>query len=324
MVRCSALASTKCRLSMVLPCRHFQVLFFAFSCWTVAAEPKPSADGDRKPQAAECDASGDPRACAAGELLRTLTESGASAGSAKLSVRADGKGGHGIFVDAPVKQGATVFALPRELWLTGYSRFGLPLELGRAMRQADSSRSAPHVSAYVKTLPRSCPPNLAARPQADRRAVAASEHSWIVDILEEDEAELSKGMPDANATERRLWTCLKMSRALNDLTVLHEESSTYPAVLLPFVDLINHDLERTVREHWNEQGLVLTAARDLLAGDELVFPYKEHGSPALMLIGFGFRPKEWPAYTLGVNGVVAPPESDAELLKKEVGSMEGD
>ena len=256
-----------------------------------------------------------PRSCAGRALLRALQHAGATA-SVRLDVR-EGADGLGVFVDEPVAAGSALFELPRRLWLQSANggHDGLPLALGRERR----APSAPHLAAFVRSLPTECPPNLAARHSADINLVGASlVHAWMVRVWRADVKVLDRELPEANSTERTLLLCLKMSRAFNDLTEeVGDDDEAYPSVMLPFVDLLNHRARRTVREVFDAKrgSLMLLAARDLAVGDELVFPYREAATQAQLLLGFGFRATSDPVATLQVDGAILTEHESAFLAR---------
>ena len=259
-----------------------------------------------------CASDSDPRACSARELLKQLEASGATA-AVKLSVRA-GPAGHGVFVDEPVAGNTTILTIPRRLWVRSLNgdASSLAVALGHEMQQP----SAPHLAAYVASLPTACPPNLAARAAADIDVAAASPlHVHRVQVLAKDLDALAGAFPGPDEQERRtLLACLKMSRGLNDLA--DDQVEEYPAVMVPFVDLINHHPERNVFEMWHRDdsvGLTLFAPRPLAAGTELRFPYREPASAARLLLAFGFR--SGPAAALPVEGAALETEHSEAFLR---------
>jgi hypothetical protein len=104
---------------------------------------------------------------------------------------------------------------------------GLALALLRERRQPGSALSR----LWLRSLPASCPHNLAARPEADRALAATSLHAWKVELLEAEQAAVAAALPDSTKEERRWAGCMVLSRALQ-----HGGG----AALEPLVDLINH------------------------------------------------------------------------------------
>lgn len=260
------------------------------------------------------------RACHARELLRALVAAGATVG-VQLDFRDDPQRGLGVFIREEVLANTSLLNLPRSLWLVsdgcpdadaqtgdcvGYTTGSrLPLALGRERRRP----SAPHLAAYVDSMPAECPPNLAARPEADRALANASpRHTWKVQVLRKDLQVLERELPEADDAERRLLTCLKMSRAFNDHSdpppAVDSPFGYCRAAMIPLFDLMNHGSERTVRDAWSARdGLTLLAARDLSAGEELVHPYGEPASAARLLLSFGIVTADAPAAALEVEGM---------------------
>ena len=227
----------------------------------------------------------DPRILRSMQLLKTLERGGAKV-FVKLAVRlSEASGTHGVFTEEAVAAGGVILTIPRSLLL-----YGNISALGREMRKP----STPHLAAYVETLPSACPLNLAARPEADLAAAAASPlYATFVELLAADHADLEASLdPAANETERTLLACLKQSRGMNDLAPVDaDDDEFYPPVMVPFADLLNHapGRLRTVRDEWDPSiGFRLRAARDLAAGEELVFPYRELASRTYLLLAFGF------------------------------------
>jgi hypothetical protein len=163
------------------------------------------------------------RACHARELLRALEAAGATV-AARLEFAETAASGLGVYAGESLPVNATLITLPRHLWLAsagcptdGSECLGLSsgsrlaLAIGRERR----SPTSPHLAAYIATLPTSCPPNLAARPEAEA-AAAAPLHAWKAEVLRRDLHVLRTELPEADEAERRLIACLKLSRAFND------------------------------------------------------------------------------------------------------------
>lgn len=178
------------------------------------------------------------RACRARMLMQSLRAAGATIGVA-LDVLDDTHGGVGVHVVHAVRENTTLVRIPRKLWLTsancptavdsdcpGFAQGGrLLLALGRERRRPSTAVMA----AYLHSLPTSCPANLAARRGTSWRTVAANgRHAWRVTALQEEEELLKSELPVADEAERRLLTCLGISRAFNDLSEPPPAAAVHP------------------------------------------------------------------------------------------------
>lgn len=269
------------------------------------------------------------RASYARQLLQALLAAGATV-NVPLEFFED-QHGVSVHIGEAVSENTTLLTLPRNLWLKSFrcpstrecnghaSGSRLLLTLGKEYLQPSSQ----HMAAYINTLPRTCPGNLAARPEADRNlAAATTRHAWKAEVLQQDLRVLKREMAEPDGGMSRLLSCLKMSRAFNDLSEPAPVADADPtfgycrAVMVPLFDLMNHGLDRTIRDIWSAQdGLTLLAARDLAAGEELRHPYGEPSTKARLLLSFGIRTADAPVVALEVNGL--PPAWDRSRLRQQ-------
>lgn len=277
------------------------------------------------------------RVSLARELLQALVAAGATI-NVQLDFLED-EHGVSVHIGEAVRANTTLMTLPRRLWLVsaacpsdtsedcpGHATGSrLLLTLGRQRRQPSSQLMA----AYVRSLPATCPKNLAVMSAADRRlAASTSRHAWTVDVLRQDLQLLESEMPEADHAERELLTCLKMSRAFNDLSDPAPTAEADPtfgycrAVIVPLFDLMNHGADRTVRDVWSaHDGVSLVAARDLSAAEELKHPYGEPSTAARLFLSFGIRSTDAHAVALEVDGM--PPAAAPGSVLRGHGCEEG-
>ena len=282
--------------------------------------PLAFALGASEPSCAVEDAS---RLASALSLMKTLNEAGMM--SMPLTVKATKYGGLGVFTKEAVSAGTTLIQLPNTLMLeSGGSQASLPLALAKQRRNATNAV----MQAFIKSLPATCPDNLALAPPADHALVAASLHAWKVDLLAKERAVLLRHAFEPVWSEDELqWAlCIKLSRAFAGV-------GSGP-VMMPFIDMVNHAAAgpptcseggRWVDEAAGKWVAEVTALRDLEAGEELTYTYSESPSKARMLTSFGFSEgaphaslaaSELPARDaafLAAHGCVGAPRTDLYL-----------
>lgn len=149
----------------------------------------------------------------------------------------------------------------------------------------------------------------------DLALVKASLHSWKADMLEAGRAQLAEALPESDETDRDWALCMVLSRSFT--------SGKGSSVMLPYIDLLNHEASAagrgrkgaSVYQASHPDRMVVVAARDIAAGEELTWEYLAAPSRARLLTSFGFgSARDAPAASLAAKDL---PDRDWAWLAKQ-------
>jgi len=227
-------------------------------------------------------------------LLRALQEAGATL-LVPIVAEVTGDAGLAVFTNGNVSKGTSILTIPAELMLREpgadeSGEVGLALALAREKQHPSSDL----MSLYLASLPGAgeCPANLVGRSKADLKLASASMHKWRVDMLSSGRSTLAKYMPEMPTHELSWVLCMVLSRAFTQ--------TGKGTVMIPYVDLLNHNRNPSAYHVTHPDKAVVVASRDLKAGEELTFEYLASPSRARLLTSFGFETGA-PALSLAAN-----------------------
>lgn len=277
-----------------------------YAAVTTAARNFDASSADSCPHGNPSENAG--RVAAVSDLLTTLVKEGATA-HVPLEARATQAAGLTVHITASAKAGQSILTVPAGMHLQP----DIPDEAGLALALL-KQRKAPTstvLGKYIATLPERCPGGVVAWGRKDLELVGASLHRWKSEMLLTGRAFLATELPETSEAERDWALCMVFSRSLK---AHHGQGS----VMIPFIDLLNHEPRATVYLASYPHGMVMTATKDLEAGDELTWEYVASPSRARLLTSFGFgaveegKPRVAPAASIAAKDL---PTRDANWLE---------